>query len=373
MQRSWKTLGGFFLAALLFGPAWGSVTPQPGTLNYIEGQAAIGSGVLTQQSVGAAQLAAGQSLTTANGRAEILLTPGVFLRLDDNSALRMVNPGLADTIMTLEKGRAIVDVTDIRPANNIRVNLNGATAQLLKPGLYDFDAAQGTLRVFDGKALVLSGAKHTDVGRSREILFQPDGKLKDQPFNRKKSTDDFYRWASLRSSYLAEANVNAAQAYAGDQAGWYPGSFSGEGWYWDPWFGAYTFLPGDGIFFDPFGWGFYSPWYAPYGGGFYAGQGYGGLPYHHAFGPGYHPPATVAGNRAAGVGAGAVGHAYAVRGGSAAAMSRGGSFSGSSVARDGGFGGGGVRAGGGFAGGGMRGGGGGGGFHGGGGGGGGHR
>ena len=31
---------------------------------------------------------------------------------------------------------------------------------------------------------------------------------------------------------------------------------------WDPWFSCYTFIPGDGIFYSPFGWGFYSPWWA---------------------------------------------------------------------------------------------------------------
>ncbi len=52
--------------------------------------------------------------------------------------------------------------------------------------------------------------------------------------------------------------------------------------YWDPWFDSFTFLPGDGIFYNPFGWGFYSPacaFAAPY---FYGG------PYYRHFGPNYH-------------------------------------------------------------------------------------
>ena len=109
----------------------------------------------------------------------------------------------------------------------------------------------------------------------------------------------------------------------------------------------------DGIFFDPFGWGFYSPWDAfgaPYFGyGFgYGGYGYGGVGYRRHFGPGYHP-----GYAASGRASGSVAHAYHVRGAVVAGFGRGGSFGG------GGFRGGG---GGGFHGGG-------GGFHGGGGGG----
>jgi hypothetical protein len=57
---------------------------------------------------------------------------------------------------------------------------------------------------------------------------------------------------------LAEANVDAARRYAG-ASGFAPYVWYGDGWYWNPWFSAYTFIPGDGIFFDPFSWGFCSP------------------------------------------------------------------------------------------------------------------
>jgi len=364
MRSRWETLGGFLLGALLFSPAWGSVTPQPGMLNYIEGQAAIGSQTLSETSVGTAKLAAGQSLSTADGRAEILLTPGIFVRIDDNSSLRMISSGLADTILTLEKGRAMIDVAEIRPENDVRINWNGATAHLLKAGLYDFDANFGLIRVFDGRAVVESAGKHSEMNGGHEIVLQAGGKLKDQPFNRKaSSTDDFYRWAGLRSAYLAEANVNAARTYAGEP-GQYSASWYGDGWYWNPSYSAYTFIPGDGIFFDPFGWGFYSPWFAPYAGfGYgYGGYGYGGLPYHRNFGPAYLPSSNLTNARSSAFGS--VGHAYGVRGAAAAAVSRGGGFSGGGAVRGGGgFAGGGVRAATGFSGGG------GGGFHGGGGGG----
>ena len=308
MKRSWKASGGF-LAALLFSPAlWGSVPPQPGTLNYIEGQAAIGSQALTDKSVGSARLEAGQSLSTDQGRAEILLTPGIFLRVDDRSSLQMVSPGLADTITTLQKGRAMVEVADIRRENNVRIGEDGSSTQLLKAGLYDFDADRGMIRVFDGKALVQTGGRNVELKSGHELLLNAGGNLKPRKFDKKEQMDDFYRWSSLRASYLAEANVDQARRYAGGAA-WAPGWY-GLGWYWDPWFSAYTFIPGDGIFYDPFGWGFYSPWYAF--GAPYVGFGYGFGGYYHHFGPGYRPP-VVAGARGLGYG-GPVGHAYNVRG-----------------------------------------------------------
>lgn len=306
-QSWWKAVGGFFLAALISIPGWSGVTPNPGTsdnvnpqqgslkaappppgtVNYIEGKARIGNQDLTETSIGTVQLATGETLTTENGRAEILLTPGVILRVDKNSSLQMADTGLADTIVKLNSGRAMVEVTEIHKANNIRVNEGPLSVKVLKPGLYEFNAAGDTAQVFKGRAEVQANRKSAFVDGGHQLTFVNQDKLKTHKFNKKASEDDFYRWASLRSSYLAEANVDAARAYAGN-AGWSPGPWYGTGWYWDPWFDAYTFVPGVGFWYDPFGWEFYSPvvvGVAPYYG---FGFGY-GYPYHHRFGPGYHP------------------------------------------------------------------------------------
>ncbi len=366
-KRSWlKAAGGFFPAALLLSPAWGSAPPQPGTINYVEGQSAIGGQALGEKSVGSVELAAGQSLSTQDGRVEILLTPGIFFRVDNHSSVRMISPGLANTVLALEKGRGMVEVADIRPENNVRVGESGASTQLLKAGLYDFEADRGLISVFDGKAIVQVAGQQIELKSGRQLNLNATGKLKARKFDKKTYTDDFYRWASLRSSYLAEANVDAARTYGGG-VGWSPTPFYGNGWYWDSSFDAYTFIPDDGIFFDPFGWGFYSPWYAygaPYFGyGYgYGGYGYGGVGYPRHFGPGYRPR-YAAGGRASG----SVGHAYSVGRGSIGGFRGAGAFRGGG----GGFSGGGFSRGGGFrgGGGGFHGGGGGGGFHGGGGGG----
>jgi hypothetical protein len=284
MKRSrLQALMGFLLAALICRPAWGAVPPQPGTINYIEGQSSIGGHALGENSAGSVKLLAGQSLSTQNGRAEVLLTPGVFLRISNHSSVDMISPDLANIILLLQKGRALVEVAEIRPENNIRINVNGASAQLRKPGLYDIDADHGQIRVFDGKAVVQTNGRQLELKGERQLYLNTQVPLKARKFDRKPYEDDFYRWASLRSSYLAEANVDAAKKYAGG-GGWSPGVWADAGWYWDPGFDAYTFIPGDGIFYSPFGWGYYSPWFAfdapvyGYFGGF-----------HHHFGPGYRP------------------------------------------------------------------------------------
>lgn len=323
-QSWWHAVCGFFVAALIAIPGWGAGAlnpgtpntanqqqgdlkaepPHPGTLNYIEGQASIGNRNLTEKSVGTVEVATGQRLMTENGRAEVLLTPGVTLRIDKNSSIEMVDAGLANTIVRLDSGRALVEVTEIHKANNIRVEEGQLSVKLLTPGLYEFNAADDTAQVFKGRAEVQTDRHHAFVDGGHQAVLNANDKVKSQKFNKKMSEDDFYRWASLRSSYLAEANVDAARAYAGN-AGWRPGPWYGAGWYWDPWFDAYTFIPGAGLWYNPFGWGFYSPFVvgvAPYYG---YGFGYG---YPRHFGPGYHPmynpathgPGVVAGSRRSG-------------------------------------------------------------------------
>ncbi len=277
-----------FFASLLFADTETNAPPPPGTLNYIEGQAAIGDQTLDSKSVGSTELEQGQTLNTTDGKVEVLLTPGVFLRLGSNSSVKMLSPTLTDTEVHLEKGHAIVEVAEIHHENDLRVIAGGAMIRLLKTGLYDIDLSQHQLRVFGGKAYVLEGDRHTDVGGGHAITLGTDAdnaKLKSVKFNKKSYEEgDLYRWSSLRSAYLAEANVNAASLYADNGGGpWGPGWW-GSDWYWDPYFDAFTFIPGDGIFYSPFGWGYYSPWMA-YQAPFYM---YGGQPMYHHFGPDYH-------------------------------------------------------------------------------------
>ncbi len=326
-------------------------------VNYVEGQASIGGQPLTQNSVGSARLDAGQSLATQNGRVELLLTPGVMLRVDGNSAVMMNSPDLADTDLTLQGGRAMVEADAILPANHMAIHEGPASVRLMTKGLYDLDAAKGQVRVFDGRAEVTIGGKTFTVQGGHEFDLNAS-KLKARGFDKKAGEDSFYRWGSLRSSYLAEANIDAARGFAqgyygpGNGPGYgygYAGFYGGydPGWFWDPYFSAYTWLPYDGIFYSPFGWGFYSPAFV------YAAPFYGFRGGFHNFNAGYRPPAAFTSHGAVGVGASA-----RVGGG---AYVRGGGFAGGGFHGGGGFAGGGFHGGGGFAGGGFHGGGGGGG------------
>jgi hypothetical protein len=282
----YKALSWMLSLATLSATAFGQTANQarPGTLNYIEGQASIEGRPITPNSVGNTVLESGQYLATANGKAEILLTPGIFLRLGGNSTVQMVSPNLTKTEIKIEQGRVNVEVDQLYKQNVILIDMKNGQTQLLQNGLYAFDAGSSTVRVFDGKAAVYPGAnlqadvKPIDVKGGHQLALTGE-LVKPQSFdkNQAQSQDDLYRWSSLRSEYLGEANIGLAEEYAG-ASGFYPG------WYWAGGPYGYTWLPGDGLFWNPYGYGFYSPWYL-YGGGFIYGRyGRGIYPYRGGFG-----------------------------------------------------------------------------------------
>jgi len=265
-----KSIPGFLLAAILVAPAWSqnpaAHPPRPGSINYIEGMASIGTVAVTPSSVGTVELDRNQSIATQAGKVEILLTPGVFLRLADNSSLTMVSPDLANTEVRLDKGRAMVEVLEIRKENNIVIDQGSANIKLLKKGLYDFDAERSEVRVFNGSAKVTAANHSVTLGAGQKTILTASS-LKVLRFERRQYEDEFYRWSGLRSGFLSEASIDAARSYIGPGPGWYGPGWVGWGWYWSPWFGVYTFLPADGIFWGPFGWPFYSPigvYWSPY-------------------------------------------------------------------------------------------------------------
>src|ERR1700677_578841 len=148
MFRHYKTLLGVLAASALFAiPAAAASSAIPGTLNYVEGQVAVAGQTVTSHSVGTVQVEPNQVLETGQGRAEILLTPGVFLRVGDNSAVRLVSPGLADTRVEVLRGQAIVEAAELFPDNNLWVMMNGTSTRLNKQGLYAFNAGTQLVQV----------------------------------------------------------------------------------------------------------------------------------------------------------------------------------------------------------------------------------
>ena len=83
---------GVFAASL----AWGqqAISARSGMIHYIEGDATIDGTAIHPKFAAFPDVKNGQLLATGEGRAEVLLTPGVFLRLAENSSVRMLSNAL---------------------------------------------------------------------------------------------------------------------------------------------------------------------------------------------------------------------------------------------------------------------------------------
>lgn len=325
MLRLYKTLLGAVAALVVAAlPAAAASSAVPGTLNYVEGQVAVAGQTVTSHSVGSVQVEPNQVLETGQGRAEVLLTPGVFLRVGDNSAVRLVSPDLANTRVEVLRGQAIVEVAELFKDNNLWVMMAGSSTRLDKQGLYAFNADRPLVQVFDGKATVEQNDRHKELGKGNELALNGNWKVQHFDTKAEAAQNPLYAWSNLRSEYEAQASMQSARnIFVAGWPYWY-----GPGWYWNPYWDMYGFIPGDGIWYSPFGWPFYSPWVV----GFY-GPGFGYGYYGHGFIPrGYMGHGHVAGNAIA-------------AGGRFASAGRIGGFAGGGFAGGihGGFGGGGRR------------------------------
>jgi hypothetical protein len=221
--------------------------PRPGTLNYMEGQVSI-NGVNVVP--GATVLEPNQALSTSQGYAEVLLTPGVFLRAGHNSEVRLQTVGLVNTQVELIRGSAMIEAAQLVKGSNLAVTVNGTTTRIIDKGLYDFDTNQQSVRVLDGKAKI----GETTLKKGDEIVLSSTTPLKKRNFDKKAAeADPLYVWSKVRSENESAANLDAANRVA-VYGGWY-----GQGWYWDPFWSSYAFVPAWRFIGSPFGWGFYSP------------------------------------------------------------------------------------------------------------------
>ena len=299
----WQLRNGAKLAAVLFvtatlgfaqtnmytpgpyGPAsnpavgYGQQTPSqrqgvPGTVNYVEGQATLNGQPLGPNAAGNAVARPNEAIDTQAGYVEVLLTPGAFLRVGPNSEVVMQSAGLANVQVQVVHGQAMIEVAELVKGTMMQVNMDGSTTNVEQHGLYEFNANQQLVRVLDGKAKVLDASRVKTVDKDHQLVVS-NANLKTQGFDKQMAqSDPLYVWSKARGETEARANVAVAQNVAA-YGGWY-----GPGWYWDPFWAEYAFLPGAGFLYSPFGFGFYSPGFA-YGGGFYGRGLYGRSLYAH--------------------------------------------------------------------------------------------
>jgi hypothetical protein len=289
MRRTWptaaKVLTGFFVTAMYAMPQAYTISAKPGVVNYIEGNAFVNGRPISPQNLKATFVNANDTISTDIGKAEVLLSPGVFLRLGENTQVRMISPSLTDTQLEIKSGTAMIEADDIVKDTRVTVLDSGGSVLIDRSGLYKFTAGDSpSAAVLEGKAEVYFGDHKTELGKGRQVVLGQVAKA--QKFDAKKE-DDLYAWSNVRSQYHAAASYQAsrdvnASSYGGVWGGYGFGGYASPGWMWNSGFNTWSWLPGDGAFYSPFGYGFYSPGlvgyapviYAPVygGGGVYRGQ-----------------------------------------------------------------------------------------------------
>ena len=177
------------------------------------------------------------------GHVELLLAPGTFLRLGENSTLVIESDSLKDAAVRVVSGAALLESDVIDARLSTRVVVGARKARIRSAGLY---------RLTSETASVVAGALQIEgetgsleymAGKGRRITAGPRAyQESDIPTN--EELDDLDRWSARRSYELATANFMAH--YSGS----YPNFFlfqnqspGNAAWIYSPWLNGFTFIP----------------------------------------------------------------------------------------------------------------------------------
>ncbi len=245
------------------------ISAKAGGINAVTGQATVhGRGESEwQQLMVTDDLNSGDRVRTdRDGRVEILLNPGSYLRVGGDSEVELADNSLDNLELRLLRGVAIVEATG---GDGVELNINISTPHtklaIVRHGLYRLSVVPGdnTTELIVRKGRVLYGSSQTKVKGGNKVVFNGANvsvaKLTDEE-KKKKNRDEMDVWSADRAKSLALANkritdrmmTSAFSSWRG--FGW---SFRSSGlWFYNPRSFCYTFLP--------YGYG----WGSPYGGSY---------------------------------------------------------------------------------------------------------
>jgi len=199
----------FFVPALIFAQT--IVSARSGVVNFFEGKVSIDGQPLEPKFGHFYDIKPGSELTTAEGRAEVLLTPGVMLRMGANSAIRMVSNRLSDTRLEFLSGEAALDSRNAAPGAPIVITYKNYQMRFARSGRYNMDAEPGELRVEEGEADVTYAGK-TATAKPAEVIPFSSKLVARADQDRIPAKDALDRWADERSNTLEADNSAAADS-----------------------------------------------------------------------------------------------------------------------------------------------------------------
>src|SRR5437773_1598212 len=117
------------------------VSTKAGLINYVQGAATVKA---------ATSIPAGKPIATGPGGAvEILLNPGSYLRMGENTTVVLERVELSDIVLRIVQGSALVEATGVDKDLPLTVNVGKLKMEIIKDGIYLF--ADGKAVVIDGK------------------------------------------------------------------------------------------------------------------------------------------------------------------------------------------------------------------------------
>lgn len=240
------------------------ISAKAGGINAITGQASVNSkGEFDWHQLNITDdLNAGDRLRTeSDGRVEILLNPGSYLRVGGDSEIELSNNTLANLEVRLLRGTAIVEATG---ADEMELNINISTPHtnfaIVRQGLYRLNVVPGdATELIVRKGRVILNDSHTKVKAGNKVVFNANNVSVAKLTKEEKKTLDKQEvdvWSKERAEVLAKANrritdrmMTSAFASFRDYDPW--GRRLGF-WFYSSHSHCYTFLP--------FYWGFRSPY-----------------------------------------------------------------------------------------------------------------
>src|SRR5579883_1205815 len=280
MKRSWISWASAAVLGLAAIPASAQtvIGAKSGVINWTEGDTFLGDKPYVMQPSQFGEVKENMVFRTEEGRAEVLLPPGVFLRLAEHSSFKMISNRLIDTRVELLTGSGIVEVDDLAKEATVTVLVKDGTVSLNKAGLYRFDAQPAQIKVFKGEASVAMGGENSSVGSGKMLALS--GVLASAEKFNANDTDSFDHWSRRRGELLANANISAAKQAQGYGGGGYSanpcynygngGGPYGTGpfarpwgtWGYNPYYGLGTYIPCQGTLMSPYGYRYWSPYSA---------------------------------------------------------------------------------------------------------------
>jgi hypothetical protein len=182
--------------------------------------------------------------TGTDGYAEILLSPGSFLRLGEDSEAIINDADLSHVVVTLTRGPAVIEVIEISKFAPLTITTGNLTTKIVSDGIYRF--ADGVATVIQGKLQTEDGKLTYEKGW--QVFFQDSYRARKTS---KIPVNGLDVYSEARSAVNARINMSLAAAMQGPvDSGIY------DFWLYSSEYDSYSFIP-RGIFRSPYGHKYY--------------------------------------------------------------------------------------------------------------------